>query len=172
MQLFVQFDIPPELSLPFQAGSHLNVLMCPVHNEIPSFNSWSSLPPEYWKAAEPHWYASLFVNSVDFRASANYLAPFELVLADAPSSERFRISVGGVPDWVQDPEEFICCCGAHMQFVAQISDGAEFPKLTDAPEQPDSSSANDHVLFLGNEVYIFACSAQCNPRAVWVTVQN
>jgi hypothetical protein len=41
-----------------------------------------------------------------------------------------------------------------------------------APRQPDSFSNDDYCLLLGNEVYIFACEAQCDLRAVHVVVQN
>jgi len=59
-----------------------------------------------------------------------------------------------------------------MRFVCQAPENWRFAKKPEAPEQPDSVSANDYILFLGNEVYVFACEAQCDPRAVHVVVQN
>jgi len=172
---FLQFTLPVTAELPFAEGSRLSVLMCPEHNEIPSFESFDArpLPPAYWEQGEGHWYASLEKPQAMHRVTGtSILQPAELVLADAPADEDYRIAVGGAPDWVQDDETFTCACGSEMAFVCQVSDGFEFPKLPDAAEQPDSSSAKSYVLFLGNEVYVFACSQQCDPRAVWITVQN
>lgn len=170
---FLQFEVPLAAELPFVAGSRLAVLMCPEHNEIPSFDSFEALPPSFWQRTDGHWYAMLSrpqqMNSIGAPA---YLEPAELVLANEPDDRNRRISVGGEPEWLQAPEKFTCACGAPMAFVCQVSDGFEFPKAADAPEQPDSPSAKAYVLFLGNEVYVFACPEQCNPRAVWVTVQN
>lgn len=170
---FLQFTLPGAAGLPFVEGSRLSVLMCPEHNEIPSFESFDTLPPAYWERGEGHWYASLEKPGATQRVTGlPILQPAELVLADQPADENYRIAVGGAPDWVQDSENFVCACGSAMEFVCQISDGFEFPKLPDAAEQPDSPSARSYVLFLGNEVYVFACAQQCHPRAVWVTVQN
>jgi hypothetical protein len=80
--------------------------------------------------------------------------------------------VGGQPTWAQGPEVHRCCCGADMTFVCQVPLNFPFPKMPEAPEQPDSFSADDYCLFLGNETYIFACEAQCDPRAVHIVVQN
>ncbi|RSZ47567.1 MULTISPECIES: hypothetical protein [unclassified Variovorax] len=170
---FLQFTLPVATELPFVEGSRLSVLMCPEHNEIPSFESFDILPPAYWEQSEGHWYASLEKPRTMHRvAGAPILQPAELVLADTPADKHYYIAVGGTPDWVQDAETFTCACGSAMEFVCQVSDGFEFPKLPSAPEQPDSPSARSYVLFLGNEVYVFACAQQCDPRAVWITVQN
>jgi hypothetical protein len=172
MILFFQFDILVEFELPFQIGSHLSIFMCPEHNEIPSFDQFHQLPVAYWDKTEGHWYATLSkpCSEVQF-ASPQFLQPAKLVMSNS-AKNHWSLSVGGEPLWLQDPEQFACACGSDMHFVCQLSDGFQFPKLSEAPEQPDSSSADDYVLFLGNEVYVFACPNQCNPRAVWVTVQN
>lgn len=170
---FLQFTLPRAAELPFVDGSRLSVLMCPEHNEIPSFESFEALPPAYWNEGEGHWFASLEKPRPMHRvASPPVLQTAELVVADAPDDEYYRIAVGGEPEWVQDEESFTCSCGSAMAFVCQVSDSFQFLKLPDAPEQPDGSSARGYVLFLGNEVYVFACARQCDPRAVWVTVQN
>jgi hypothetical protein len=83
-----------------------------------------------------------------------------------------EFKVGGQPSWAQTPEVHRCCCGAEMRFLCQVPDGYPFPKRPDAPAQPDSFSDDDYCLFLGNEVYLFACEAQCDPRAVHPVVQN
>lgn len=171
---FLQFEVPAAAELPFTPGSRLSVLVCPEHNEIPSFESFEALPPNYWSLGDGHWHAALHKPQPMQRtdAATQFLKPAELSLADAPANRNYRIAVGGTPEWVQDSEAFSCACGGQMAFVCQVSDGFGFPKLPEAPEQPDGPSAKDYVLFLGNEVYVFACAKQCNPRAVWITVQN
>ncbi len=170
---FLQFRLPVAAELPFVEGSRLSVLMCPEHNEIPSFKSVETLPEAYWEQGEGHWYASLEKPELTQRVAAPpILQAAELVLVDQPTETNYRIAVGGAPEWLQGAERFIYGCGTPMEFVCQVSDGFEFPKLSSAPQQPDSSSARSYVLFLGNEIYVFACAQQCNPRAVWITVQN
>src|SRR6185503_9030224 len=82
------------------------------------------------------------------------------------------VKVGGTPSWVQQPEVHVCCCGSRMAFIGQVPLDHPFPKLPDAPEQPDTFSAEDYCLFLGNETYLFACERQCHPGAVWPVLQN
>lgn len=148
--------------------------MCPQHNEIPSFESYTKLPLHYWEAGDGHWQAFMTLPGSEqvVTPTKQYLKPAELKLSEQPQKSDWVFAVGGEPEWLQDEESFVCSCGAPMHFICQLSDGHEFPKLDEAPEQPDSSSYDDYVLFLGNEVYIFACESQCDPRAVWATVQN
>lgn len=40
------------------------------------------------------------------------------------------------------------------------------------PEQPDAFSAGDYGLFLGNDVYLLACPAACDPAAAWPVNQH
>jgi hypothetical protein len=40
------------------------------------------------------------------------------------------------------------------------------------PEQPYTIHADTYLLFLGNEVYLQACPAHCDPAAVWPVNQN
>jgi len=95
-----------------------------------------------------------------------------LAFEERPENPSYQIAVAGEPEWIQEPEQFVCSCGTEMAFVCQISEHYKFQKLPTAPEQPDSSYTDGYVLFLGNEVFVFACPKQCNTRAIWVTVQN
>ncbi len=176
MLLFFQFDIKGEFLLPFKVGSHLVVMMCPHCNEIPSFSylSGGRLPPEYWNSTEGHFYAALFLPEsrlIEVQAMP-YLQSFGLTFQQNRPSKSDLLRVGGEPFWLQDSLEFVCSCGTHMQMICQLSENFAFPKVPDAPEQPDGSSVNDYCLFLGNEVYVFACPNQCNERAVWIAVQS
>ena len=58
---------------------------------------------------------------------------FEFVEFEGPLDESVR--VGGAPYWLQDPEEYRCCCGGEMTFVAQISEFFRFPKQPAAPQE-------------------------------------
>ena len=179
MQLFLQFDISKYFDVSFKNDSHFVLFMCPMCNEIPSFDNYSGkkLPVEFWKKTEGHFYAALYRDdvSVIYDSGADFLNEFSLEFIEETSNspeERTTIKIGGEPDWLQDPEHFSCQCGADMGLLAQISENYPFPKKISAPAQPDSFSSKDYCLFLGNEIYIFCCSEQCNDRSVWITVQN
>ena len=187
--LFLQLDILKEFYLPFASGSHLSVFMCPNHNDIPTlYNDRQVLPANYWDDNEGHY--KLILNPPIKREWALNLEPhlvyYSLGFKEAEESiisdnlfqgECYEIGssgwkVGGVPSWIQDPEYPYCACGAEMRFVCQIPEDFGFEKAPDAESQPDSFSHDHYCLFLGNEVYIFACVNQCNPLAVIAAVQN
>jgi len=177
MILFFQFDLEERFGLPLAAGSHLVVMMCPVCNEIPSFVRYAEgiLPAAFWRETEGHFFAALYAPD-DERGEVEtpaILERFDLSferVGGRDSAE--RLTVGGEPSWIQAPERYSCACGAPLSFVCQLSENFRFPKRADAPEQPDSFSADDYCLFLGNETYVFACSKGCSPRAIWITVQG
>lgn len=56
--------------------------------------------------------------------------------------------------------------------VCQLPGGYGFEKLDDAPEQPNSFSAQEYCLFLGNIVFILACENNCKPRALFAVCDN
>ena len=171
--LFLQFSVPAELEIPIAVGSQLAIFMCPEHNEIPSFESWSNLEDDYWNGGEGGWAAFLAPpGEVRTESGPKLLEPANLTFEEQPENPSYKITVGGEPEWVQEPEQFVCSCGTRMAFICQISASYKFQKLPTAPEQPDSSYGDGYVLFLGNEVFIFACPRQCHTRAIWVTVQN
>jgi hypothetical protein len=107
---------------------------------------------------------------VALRAHPNY--PGMSLSAGEGAGGLQGFKVGGQPTWTQAPELYSCCCGAEMRFVCQVPLDWPFPKKAEASAQPDSFSQDDYCLFLGNETYLFACEAQCDPRAVHPVVQN
>jgi hypothetical protein len=109
-------------------------------------------------------------DAVTLRAHAKY-AGVSLSVGDVVGGVQ-GFKVGGQPAWALAPEVHRCCCGAEMRFICQVPLDWPFAKLPEAPEQPDTFSNDDYSLFLGNETYVFACEAQCDPRAVHVVVQN
>lgn len=49
MVLFLQFDVEEQYGLPFPAGSHFTLFMCPVHNDAPEDFDARRLPKQFWK---------------------------------------------------------------------------------------------------------------------------
>ena len=176
--LFLQFDIEDRWLIPFKTGSHFVLFMCPSCNEIPSFNEFEDgqLPAEYWEQVEGHFFTALFEpryeewvpdsEAVLLQKNLN----FEQMAAGTHAPDTIRI--GGNPFWLQTPERFICDCGSELVLISQIAENYGFEKLPGSQEQPDSFSADNYCLFLGNEIYIFGCPKQCNPRSIWITVQG
>lgn len=172
MLLFFQFDLPSDADAQLGA-SHLCVFMCPIHNEIPSFEQHERLPAEFWDKTEGHFHAVLGSTAAEQTIeSPRLLLGQSLTFSETADESREYIATGGNPSWIQNPERFACSCGAEMHFVCQVSENYKFIRLAEAPEQPDTPYKDGYVLFLGNEIYVFACPARCDPRAVWITVQN
>jgi hypothetical protein len=186
--LFFQMDLSSEFGLPFASGSHLLVFMCPRHNEIPALGDelavGGKLPEGYWHQNEGHY--GLIMNPPGVPEVVHEVEPhliYSEVLfqaneettsgPDAPhvyGSEGFK--VGGVPSWAQNPESYWCSCGSEMAFICQVPLDFGFRKAEQADSQPESFSTEEYCLFLGNEVYIFGCTSQCEPLSVWAVVQN
>ena len=179
MFLFIQFDIQGAWQTAGKDRSHFVLFMCPKCNEIPSFDELSDgkLPEKFWEVStEGHFFTALFApDQVEQVLAQDPILVAQKLRFESTSESGYipdRICVGGKPVWLQSPEEFTCSCGSKLEFISQISENLGFEKQTDAPSQPDSFSANEYCLFLGNEVYIFACPRQCDPRSVWITVQG
>ncbi len=184
MVFFFQLDIPDDLP-PF-AGDHLVVFHCPVHNE--ALCEWEDpqLPERFWE--EPQWYERfwrimLFRGEVAPAAEADpYLEPRTLSLRSAvvdleEGGVEFRI--GGTPSWDEDwypegqePWNYRCPCGSGFAFLGQLPLTFGFETWPEQPEQPHQFSAGEYGLFLGNEIYLLACTARCHPAAVWPVLQS
>lgn len=106
MQLFVQFDIEQRFGLPFVEGSHFVLFMCPLCNEIPSFENFSgrTLPPGYWGKTEGNHYAALyFARKADAIVEGdNLLHSYELSIIDDRKELQPKpyIGIGGDPQWI------------------------------------------------------------------------
>jgi hypothetical protein len=82
-------------------------------------------------------------------------------------SARREFKVSGFPAWLNEPpSHFTCCCGGMMRFLCQLPSDYAFPKNPSAPPQPNSFSLDDYCLFLGNQIYIFACDKRCDRHAL------
>ncbi|WP_435609318.1 hypothetical protein [Streptomyces sp. C10-9-1] len=183
MVLFFQLDVPPDLE-PF-GGDHLLVFHCRAHNDASSPELTDGrLVSRYWDAPQapyprPFWRVLLQRDAIlpttepepSLRALPLSLRP----LTDA-ANERERgaqmFKVGGVPSWAQFPECYHCACGTELLYVCQVPEDMEFAAHPGQPEQPYSVGTDTYNLFLGNEVYLLACPAHCDPAAVWPVNQN
>lgn len=184
MVLFLQFDTEKEHDISFQAGSHLLLFMCPQHNDIPEmYADKVELPENFWQVNSEHYSLMLIppgLPSVQHEQDSLICAK-KLDFVETPEqvqhceyfdygSHDFKI--GGTPGWINYTLDATCPCGGKMCSVCQIPENFPFEKLPSAPEQPDSFSSTDYCLFLGNQIYIFACNKQCNPFAVVALCDN
>ncbi|MBU2669415.1 hypothetical protein KOI35_38475 [Actinoplanes bogorensis] len=173
MVFFFQLDIPGDV--PVFGGAHLLVFQCPEHDD-PAFGP-VQLPDRYWDAVtEPYegrfWRFFLHTAGTPSAEADPLVDPRRLALhpAEEQVSEYGRgvagFKVGGVPSWAQDPEHYRCSCGTDMTFLCQVPENFGFDMW------PMRDRDNQAQLFLGNEVYIFACPARCHPQALWPAIQN
>jgi len=182
---FIELVLPKPSPSPFLPGSRLQLFACRQHDDIAGtiyseynvFNHLSrnvQLPDQYWNVSDGHYLLRLLPPSVptstagaDGRLASRYLTAVE---SNAAAEDGFKLF--GEPFWLQDPENHICSCGAPMKLVLQIPDGFGFTMASGAKEQPNSFSRSEYCIFLGNQLYLFACQAQCNIRALWPVLQN
>ncbi|TVL88684.1 hypothetical protein CD790_30315 [Streptomyces sp. SAJ15] len=179
MALFFQFDIPWNVE-PF-GGDHLLVFHCRAHNDAsdPQLAD-GRLVPQYWDAPQPPYPAPFWRVLMQSRAAlpAPEAEPSVCALpltlrpfVDTPVGV-LTFKVGGTPSWAHDPEYYTCACGADLVYVCQVTEGMDFAVHPGQPEQPYSVRADTYWLFLGNEVYLLACPARCDPAAVWPVNQH
>ncbi|MBM7494241.1 hypothetical protein JOD64_005463 [Micromonospora luteifusca] len=183
MALFFQLDIPPDVEI--FGGDHLLVFHCRAHNDASEPESANGrLVPRYWDAPHPpyprpFWRVLLQRHAVlpaaeaepSVRALPLTLRPsMDTLNSRGLGAQHFK--VGGTPSWAQDPEYYRCACGADLVYVCQVPEGMEFAVHPGQPEQAYSIRADSYWLFLGNEVYLLACPAHCDPAAVWPVNQN
>ncbi|MEU9205059.1 hypothetical protein [Streptomyces sp. NPDC048332] len=181
--LFFQLDVPADAG-PF-GGGHLLLFHCRAHNEASDAEcAGGRLVPRYRDAPQSHcpgpFWRVLLQRQAELPAAEPEPAVCALPLTlrpfdDVPSprgigAQLFKL--GGTPSWAQDPEYCTCACGADLEFLCQVPEGMEFAVRPGLPEQPYSVGADTYGMFLGNEVYLMACPAHCDPAAVWPVNQN
>lgn len=181
MVFYFQVDIPPEVAT--FGGDHVMVFQCPVHNEACFPPDSEQLPVRFWDHPpapnkEVFWRILLHRTGTPAADPDPYLQPRRLTLRQTSDEvDEFGrgvpvFKVSGVPSWAQKPEHYRCPCGADLAFVCQIPENFGFDIIPGQPEQPDTFDSTQYGLFLGNEVYILACSAHCDPAAAWPVNQN
>ncbi|MFI6875562.1 hypothetical protein ACIBL6_19180 [Streptomyces sp. NPDC050400] len=183
LALFFQFDVPSDLE--HFGGDHLLVFHCRVHNEAADPQlAGGRLVPRYWDAPQPPYPRPFWRVLLQRRATHHHpdadpsvcglplnLQPF----VDTPSPRGLGVQtfkVGGTPSWAQDPEHYRCACGEDLVYFCQVPEDMEFAVHPDQPDQPYSVGTDTYNLFLGNEVYLLACPAHCDPAAIWPVNQN
>ncbi|WP_322657303.1 hypothetical protein [Streptomyces justiciae] len=174
MALFFQLDLPDDIE--FFGGEHLSVFHCAHHHDASDpVTADGCLVPRFWEAPQPPFPGSFWrvllqrdpgVPEAEpepaVRALPLTLRPF--VDAQRPFDVHFK--VGGTAAWAQGPEQYRCACGTEMVFLCQVPEYQEFGVHPGAPVQPYTIRDDAYLLFLGNEVYLLACPARCDPAAV------
>jgi len=181
--LFFQLDIPTDVET--FGGDHLLVFHCRAHNDATyAEEADDRLLPRYWDAPQPpyprpFWRVLLQRHATLPAAEAEpslYALPLTLrPFTDTPDAEGIgaqAFKLGGTPSWAQYPEHYRCACGADMVYLCQVPENMGFAARPRRPEQPYSGGTGTYELFLGNEVYLLACLAHCDPAAVWPLTQS
>lgn len=185
MVAFADVVLPQNSPGTFRAGSRIQIFACREHDDIAGtpFSGYSRfaeasrrnrLPADYWLITDGHYLIRFVPPSVEVSQSqreTRLLAQFvNLSVSAKDDADGFKLF--GTPYWLQDPEPHLCSCGAPMELLIQIPDGQGFPMTKDAEEQPNSFSATQYCIFLGNQLYLFGCAQQCHPLALWPILQN
>lgn len=184
---FLDVELPADAA-PFQAGSRLQLFACRQHDDIAGtiysdygrFESASRserLPENYWNISDGHYLIRLLPPDAAAIAGRpeTRLALQNLLQArteDSVTQAKMSFKLFGQPSWAQDPEDHVCCCGAPMKLLMQIPANFGFDMAPGAPVQPNSFSRSHYCVFLGNELFLLACTAQCHPLALWPVLQN
>ncbi|MEU8901698.1 hypothetical protein [Nocardia sp. NPDC048505] len=177
LALFFQLEIPAEV--PHFGGDQLLVFHCPQESGPSGSSTETQLPERYWDhppgADSRFWQILLQRNGTATQTPDPYFPPKRLIIDSTPNQldcDAFG-DLGGIPDWLQAPEHHHCACGTDLAFLCQIYEDFPFADYVD-PDLDDSldSSGLEDGLFLGNQVYLFACPAHCDPAATWAVCQN
>ncbi|MFF9278969.1 hypothetical protein [Streptomyces griseosporeus] len=174
MALFFQLDVPDDIE--FFGGEHLSVFHCAHHNDAcDPVTADGRLVPRFWEAPQPPFPGSfwrvLLQRDPGIPEAEPEPAVRALPLTLRPFAEGHRpfgvhFKVGGTAAWAQFAERYWCACGSEMVFLCQVPEYKEFGVHPGAPVQPYSIRDEAYLLFLGNEVYLLACPARCDPAAV------
>ncbi|MFI2413741.1 hypothetical protein [Streptomyces sp. NPDC018947] len=181
MALFFQFDVPADVE--HFAGDHLLVFHCLAHNDASDPQLVDGLlVPRYWDAPQPpfprpFWRALLQRRARRPRPEAEpSVRALPLTLRPFPDTPgplgTSAFKVGGTPYWAQYPEYYTCACGTDLAYLCQVPEGVDFAVHPGLPEQPYSVRADTCQMFLGNEIYLLACPAHCDPAALWPVNQH
>ena len=184
---FLDLELPDQSS-PFQAGSRLQIFACREHDDIAGtiYSNYERfgaaamskrLPDAYWNISDGHYLLRLLPPKAPLENGSreNRLTLQNLRLTRREDSEvepLMSLKLLGHPSWAQDPENHVCCCGQPMRLLLQIPESVGFDMAAGAPEQPNSFSRLQYCLFLGNELYLLACTGQCHPLALWPVLQH
>lgn len=181
MVCFFDLTLPDDAG-PFAAGSTLQVMQCPEHDDLPGTpysgivpfldaTAGDGLPDRFWELSDGHYQMRLLpageplspAEGVETRTEPMHVSATPLRQRDAPGLKGL-----GTPAWIQGDESRTCSCGAPMALVLQVPEHF-FP--TPGLQSPPGP-AQHHLLFNGNAVFVLACTAQHHPQALWAVVQN
>ena len=188
---FLDIVLPNAKCSDFAEGSRLQVFGCYKHDDIAgtiytdyepfeNASQTSKLPAEYWNISDGHYLHRLLPANQSTTAAnpedrllvraLNATEAADLANDTFPPSDVLQLF--GKPCWLQEPEEHTCACGAPMMVLLQVPEGFAFAMADGAPEQANSFSATDYTLFMGSQLTLLGCVAQCHPQALWPVVQG
>lgn len=176
MALFFQLQIPYQI--PEFGGGQLLVFQCPEHTDAPCAPN-TQLPERFWEQPPADFQRQCWRILVlrDFARSEESDPNFtparlwwtERADQDDDDQPYYGYKIGGTPYWVQDPENYRCTCGADLAFLCQVPEDYQF---RDYAIRGKHFHSVEDGLFVGNQVYILACPARCDPAAAWPVCQN
>jgi hypothetical protein len=180
---FLDIVLPDSGSSQFASRGRLQIFACRQHDDIAGtiysdyavFDAASrqrTLPREYWALSDGHYLLRLLSPSTETISSESESSLACQSIVASPSDNRSGFQLFGEPDWLQEEEVHDCFCGAPMRLLLQIPEGLGFAMSSEAKEQPNSFSTTEYCLFLGNQLYLFGCTRQCHPLALWPVLQN
>ena len=185
LSLFLQFDIPENTDLPFKAGSHFCFFSCPFDADPPQYDlegESAEPPPNFW---ESYTHTCLIFNPPGTKEKVLEIEP-RLVYCGLNFDEKEEkiqsyedkdmgvadLKIGGIASWLKDPMPYECTCGSDMKLICQVPLGFQFQTNEEAePQNNWTESGSLYYLMNGNEVYMFACPAQCTPLALAIESQ-
>lgn len=185
---YLDIALPAAGADPFLPGSVLQVFACREHDGIPGtpysgsgpFTAASRserLPDGYWDLSDGHYLLRLLRPEAPVRPAASRderLEPMFLSARPIQQAAAGGLKLLGVPAWIQNAEPHTCSCGAPMALVLQVPEDYQF--LIDFKTLPPGTRFNPALqnlrLFLGNGLFLLACTRQCDWRALWPVVQN
>ena len=182
---FLELVLPADGVSRFPPGSRLQIFACrkdddiagTIYSEYARFQAASqseTLPAEYWNITDGHYLLRLLPPSGKTAASQPEprLIPGFLAATPTENDAADGFKLFGEPYWLQDAEPHNCSCGAAMKLLLQLPENHGFAMAAGAEPQPNSFSKTEYCLFLGNQLYLLACTRYCHPLALWPVLQN
>jgi predicted DNA-binding WGR domain protein len=179
LSLYLQLDVEPAMQLGFMPGSHLLVFNCAACDGMALTVPNKNLPKSWLSADNPQTYrvilnrpatreavyppdATMLEQKVRLTRGAEKLSRLiedDDRSDDEPPRGRDGFKIGGIPHRIQPWMPPRCNCGATLGFVVQV---------TSTVDPGWRSKQKKAVGFLGQDVFIHACTKQCSPYATIV----
>ncbi len=181
LALFFQFTVQKHHHSRFKVGSLFLIYACLKHDDLP-LEQYSDLDQTvqigYQDKVHEHYAIMLISPDVEqdyfgdedkliYHPLYTHQIEEKLQYSDdftKPFSTHYESKIAGQPAWINDEVDLNCTYGGKLQFLCQFAEGFEFFY---------GQGRTDYThLFLGNQIYFFACDQQCSPYAVIAVCDN